>query len=259
MVACKAETPAKTRWESGLLRTQARPDGRSPLRVPASAKSDRARVSFSHQRASTRAANARATSESYASDSESHSYHEQMGIPLKPTSLLAHQLASQGHADLPPLAFIDDEPFLLELQGSLDPPKGEDPALELGMDGVRVGKLNLENPVRDSRFQCADAAAELTLVRVSSPRRKSQFCGSRTTASKARLRSSRRHTPSCEPSRSHGPTPTLVPQNAPEPVPPRHQPLTPSPNRTTAKQPRPPPPPPPPLLRLNAPKSKSSP
>ncbi|POY76229.1 hypothetical protein BMF94_0424 [Rhodotorula taiwanensis] len=69
-----------------------------------------------------------------------------MGIPLKPTSLLAHQLASQGHADLPPLAFIDDEPFLLELQGSLDPPKGEDPALDLGMDGVRVGKLDLENP-----------------------------------------------------------------------------------------------------------------
>lgn len=70
-----------------------------------------------------------------------------MRLSLTVTPTLTSQLALEASPDAPPLAFIDDEPFLLELQGSLDPPKGEDPALELGMEGVRVGKLDLDNPV----------------------------------------------------------------------------------------------------------------
>ncbi|BGP57568.1 hypothetical protein JCM8202_000472 [Rhodotorula sphaerocarpa] len=69
-----------------------------------------------------------------------------MRLSLTVTPTLTSQLALEASPDAPPLAFIDDEPFLLELQGSLDPPKGEDPALELGMEGVRVGKLDLDNP-----------------------------------------------------------------------------------------------------------------
>ena len=74
-----------------------------------------------------------------------------MQLPLEPSASLADQLASdQGGQGVPPLAFIDDEPFLLELQGSLDPPKGEDADTTErlgGMSGLRVGKLDFENPV----------------------------------------------------------------------------------------------------------------
>lgn len=73
-----------------------------------------------------------------------------MQLPLELSPSLADQLASDQGQGVPPLAFIDDEPFLLELQGSLDPPKGEDADTTErlgGMSGVRVGKLDLENPV----------------------------------------------------------------------------------------------------------------
>ncbi|GAA5989010.1 hypothetical protein JCM10908_006267 [Rhodotorula pacifica] len=72
-----------------------------------------------------------------------------MQLPLVPTISLADHLTSEQADKPPPLAFIDDEPFLLELQGSLDPPKGEDADTTEqlgGMSGVRVGKLDLENP-----------------------------------------------------------------------------------------------------------------
>lgn len=84
-----------------------------------------------------------------------------MQLPLEASPSLVEQLASdQGGQGVPPLAFIDDEPFLLELQGSLDPPKGEDSDTTErlgGMSGVRVGKLDFENPV--SAFPLVGLAA----------------------------------------------------------------------------------------------------
>ncbi|GAA5878382.1 hypothetical protein JCM3774_002817 [Rhodotorula dairenensis] len=72
-----------------------------------------------------------------------------MQLPLELAASLGRQLGNDPRPGAPPLAFIDDEPFLLELQGSLDPPKGEDPDTTEhlgGMSAVRVGKLDFENP-----------------------------------------------------------------------------------------------------------------
>ncbi|GAA5865081.1 hypothetical protein JCM8547_007706 [Rhodosporidiobolus lusitaniae] len=78
-----------------------------------------------------------------------------MRLPLEPTSACTLQLASSFSSSSPsdpPLVFIDNEPFLVELQGILGLPPGEQEQalLENGgrdeMEGVRVGKVDLSNP-----------------------------------------------------------------------------------------------------------------
>lgn len=86
-----------------------------------------------------------------------------MRLPLQPAPSLLSQLSpsspsssstgTPSHPD-PPLVFIDNEPFLVELQGSLEGPTGEpsagQEASQAGtlMHGVRVGKVDLSDPVR---------------------------------------------------------------------------------------------------------------
>ncbi|KAK4049241.1 hypothetical protein OIO90_005530 [Microbotryomycetes sp. JL221] len=72
-----------------------------------------------------------------------------MRLVLEPTknclsNLINHQqINTDNNRTLPPLTFIDDEPFLIELQGTLDHPiTGSDPS----MNGVVVGKLDLDMP-----------------------------------------------------------------------------------------------------------------
>ncbi|TNY18021.1 hypothetical protein DMC30DRAFT_449218 [Rhodotorula diobovata] len=86
-----------------------------------------------------------------------------MRLPLQPAPSLLSQLSpsspsssstgTPSHPD-PPLVFIDNEPFLVELQGSLEGPTGEpsagQEASQAGtlMHGVRVGKVDLSDPKR---------------------------------------------------------------------------------------------------------------
>ncbi|GAA6050972.1 hypothetical protein JCM3770_005349 [Rhodotorula araucariae] len=75
-----------------------------------------------------------------------------MRLPLHSAACLLAQLASPPSPSEPPLVFIDDEPFLVELQGSLEAPTGEECAGEeaskagAAMEGVRVGKVDLADP-----------------------------------------------------------------------------------------------------------------
>ncbi|BGP34660.1 hypothetical protein JCM10296v2_006482 [Rhodotorula toruloides] len=78
-----------------------------------------------------------------------------MRIPLTPAPAFLAQLADTPSAPSPsdpPLIWIDSQPFLLELQGILEPPADEKGAGEAGeavgtsMEGVRVGKIDLADP-----------------------------------------------------------------------------------------------------------------
>ncbi|GAA5935000.1 hypothetical protein JCM1841_007079 [Sporobolomyces salmonicolor] len=79
-----------------------------------------------------------------------------MRLPLHPTSSLLSQLSSSASPSDPPLLFIDHEPFLVELQGTLQLPPGEaepgTPAPAVGgnalhaMAGARVGNVDLSDP-----------------------------------------------------------------------------------------------------------------
>ncbi|BGP19312.1 hypothetical protein JCM10213_006201 [Rhodosporidiobolus nylandii] len=73
-----------------------------------------------------------------------------MRLPLAPTPACQLQLASPPNKDDPPLVFIDNEPFILELQGILEAPPGTaEEAQSEGrseMEGVRVGKVDLSDP-----------------------------------------------------------------------------------------------------------------
>ncbi|BGP50940.1 hypothetical protein JCM10450v2_006866 [Rhodotorula kratochvilovae] len=75
-----------------------------------------------------------------------------MRLPLQPAPSLLSQLASPPSPTDPPLLFIGNEPFLVELQGSLEGPTGEECAGEeaskaaAAMEGVRVGKVDLSDP-----------------------------------------------------------------------------------------------------------------
>ncbi|GAA5821577.1 hypothetical protein JCM11251_000916 [Rhodosporidiobolus azoricus] len=75
-----------------------------------------------------------------------------MRLPLLPTPACSVQLSTSSSSSDPPLAFIDKEPFLVEMQGSLELPLGEqeEAARENEgrgeMEGVRVGKVDLSDP-----------------------------------------------------------------------------------------------------------------
>ncbi|GAA5876460.1 hypothetical protein JCM1840_005545 [Sporobolomyces johnsonii] len=72
-----------------------------------------------------------------------------MRLPLHPTPSLLTQLSHSSTPSDPPLLFIDQEPFLVELQGSLQLPPGEDdhPADYMhAMAGTRVGNVDLSDP-----------------------------------------------------------------------------------------------------------------
>ncbi|CDR45489.1 RHTO0S11e00738g1_1 [Rhodotorula toruloides] len=78
-----------------------------------------------------------------------------MRIPLTPSPAFLAQLADPSSTPSPsdpPLIWIDSQPFLLELQGILEPPADEKGAGEAGdaagasMEGVRVGKVDLADP-----------------------------------------------------------------------------------------------------------------
>ncbi|BGP10672.1 hypothetical protein JCM10049v2_006564 [Rhodotorula toruloides] len=78
-----------------------------------------------------------------------------MRIPLTPSPAFLAQLADPASTPSPsdpPLIWIDSQPFLLELQGILEPPADEKGAAEAGdavgasMEGVRVGKVDLADP-----------------------------------------------------------------------------------------------------------------
>lgn len=75
-----------------------------------------------------------------------------MRLPLVPAASFLSQLPSNPSD--PPLVFIDHEPFLVELQGSLEGPTGEPSAGQEAskagelIEGARVGKVDLSDPVR---------------------------------------------------------------------------------------------------------------
>lgn len=78
--------------------------------------------------------------------------HSTMRLPLVPARSFLSQSALSSSD--PPLVFIDDEPFLVELQGSLEGPTGETSAGQEAskaadlIEGARVGKVDLSDPVR---------------------------------------------------------------------------------------------------------------
>lgn len=75
-----------------------------------------------------------------------------MRLPLTPTNNFLETISNfnpnskTNNSNSPTLTFINEEPFIIELQGSLELPNG----LNGGnlMDGVIVGKLILDEPVR---------------------------------------------------------------------------------------------------------------
>lgn len=71
-----------------------------------------------------------------------------MRLPLDPTPSFLYSLSHPPSASDPPLVFIDQEPFLVELQGSLEMPGGGHEGGEEEMRGVEVGKIDLSEPVR---------------------------------------------------------------------------------------------------------------
>lgn len=78
-----------------------------------------------------------------------------MRVPLTPTPSFTHELRFPPDASDPPLVFLDREPFLVELQGALELPGASHGASDttsngdgIGeMRGVKVGKIDFEQPV----------------------------------------------------------------------------------------------------------------
>ena len=76
-----------------------------------------------------------------------------MRLPLVPTEAYTNAIsAPQPSSTRPPLAFINEEPFLIELQGSLELPGGGTAGEGRGMAGVSVGKMDTSDPVSFHRF-----------------------------------------------------------------------------------------------------------
>ncbi|KAK4046593.1 hypothetical protein OIV83_005963 [Microbotryomycetes sp. JL201] len=74
-----------------------------------------------------------------------------MRIPLELTAACTTQLSVATLSTDPPLAFIDNEPFLIELQGTLENPSHDPDSAVPGQDmmrGVQVGKLDLQVPTK---------------------------------------------------------------------------------------------------------------
>lgn len=95
------------------------------------------------------------TTEGHAQIYEHTRIHPTMRLELTPTAACTLQLSSPSSSSSdPPLVFIDDEPFLIEFQGKLELPPGESEqaaAENTGgdeMEGARVGKVDLSDPVR---------------------------------------------------------------------------------------------------------------
>jgi hypothetical protein len=65
-------------------------------------------------------------------------------LPISLSPSVSLPVASSSTS--PPLAWIDEEPFIIELQGSLELPGSEKGAAD--MSGVIAGKLDLVQPVR---------------------------------------------------------------------------------------------------------------
>lgn len=70
-----------------------------------------------------------------------------MRIPLIPAASFGASLDASISIPGLPLAFIDDEPFLIELQGVLELPGGGRDGERGGMEDVKVGNLDLSEPV----------------------------------------------------------------------------------------------------------------
>jgi len=73
-----------------------------------------------------------------------------MRLPLHTTPALIAAIqtdASNPTSKQPPLVFLDDEPFLIELQGSLELPGGHGEGAPLEMRGLSVGKVDFSEPV----------------------------------------------------------------------------------------------------------------
>lgn len=73
-----------------------------------------------------------------------------MRLPLHTTPALLSSIQSHNATSAtkpPPLAFLDDEPFLIELQGSLELPGGHGEGAEHEMRGLDVGKIDFTEPV----------------------------------------------------------------------------------------------------------------
>ncbi|KAL8290435.1 hypothetical protein RQP46_002693 [Phenoliferia psychrophenolica] len=92
-----------------------------------------------------------------------------MRLQLNSTLSLEDSLAQAGGggAGGPPLAFIDDEPFLIELQGSLELP-GSEKADGVDMGGTIVGKLDTTEPNKPI-LQIAHHRLEGKLVKLVEP------------------------------------------------------------------------------------------
>ena len=83
-----------------------------------------------------------------------------MRLPLQISPSFTSQLPlSESSPSDPPLLFIDQEPFIVELQGKLDLPEGEAEEDGLGagdeasrLRGSRVGKIDLSDPVNSKFF-----------------------------------------------------------------------------------------------------------
>ncbi|KAI5477620.1 hypothetical protein MNV49_006107 [Pseudohyphozyma bogoriensis] len=86
-----------------------------------------------------------------------------MRLPLVPVS----NLNTTGSSSSPPLAFIDEEPFIVELQGSLEL-HGAAPDESQDMSDVVVGKIDLSEPTKPI-LQIAHHRLEGKLVSLSEP------------------------------------------------------------------------------------------
>ena len=76
-----------------------------------------------------------------------------MRLPLVPTEGYTNAInAPSATGSRPPLAFINEEPFLIELQGSLELPGGGTEGGAGGMTGLSVGKMDTSDPVSSLDF-----------------------------------------------------------------------------------------------------------
>ncbi|GAA6003054.1 uncharacterized protein JCM10292_000314 [Rhodotorula paludigena] len=75
-----------------------------------------------------------------------------MRLSLEPAPSVLSQISASPEPSDAPLVWIDREPFLVELQGALEAPAGEEAAgteaseCARAIEGVRVGKVDLSDP-----------------------------------------------------------------------------------------------------------------
>lgn len=70
-----------------------------------------------------------------------------MRLPLHSTDSLLTAITTLNEKGGQPLAFLDSEPFLIELQGSLELPGGHGEGSEQEMRGLSIGKVDFTEPV----------------------------------------------------------------------------------------------------------------